>query len=197
MFSAAETPDFTLQGDGLDQLHPAWSLYGQAWPFLRRRRCNMTYDLHEHTKCETDLKGAIDKLETALLTPALSGEVVAWITQVQDSADDLDELLLPCMERLHSDFTEIAKADNELLSRVEQMIAGEKDLLQMHEEFRRNLHMLATKAPTVFSDEAKVNDERIKVEQQGTKLLTELKRLQAAASTWLQEAVFRDRGPVD
>ena len=37
----------------------------------------------------------------------------------------------------------------------------------------------------------------LKVEQQGTKLLTELKRLQAASSSWLQEAVFRDRGPVD
>lgn len=157
----------------------------------------MTHDVHEQNKCETDLKAVIDKLETALLTPALAGEVVMWITQVQDSADDLDELLLPCMERLHSDFTEIAKADNELLSRVEQMIAGEKELLQMHEEFRRTLQMLATKAPTVFSDEAKVNEERIKMEQQGTKLLTELKRLQAAASTWLQEAVYRDRGPVD
>ena len=141
----------------------------------------MTYDLHEHTKCETDLKGAIDKLETALLTPALSGEVVAWITQVQDSADDLDELLLPCLERLHSDFTEIAKADNELLSRVEQMI---------EDHFQAGSFL-------EFSDEAKINDERIKVEQQGTKLLTELKRLQAAASTWLQEAVYRDRGPVD
>ena len=157
----------------------------------------MTHDVHEQNKCETDLKAAIDKLETALLTPALSGEVVGWITQVQDSADDVDELLKPCLERLHSDFTEIAKADNELLFRVEQMVAGEKELMQMHDEFRRNLHLLATKAPKVFSDEAKVNDERVKVEQQGTKLLTELKRLQAAASTWLQEAVYRDRGPVD
>lgn len=157
----------------------------------------MTHDLHEQNKCETDLKAAIDKLETALLTPALSGEVVGWITQVQDFADDLDELLKPCLERLHSDFTEIAKADNELLFRVEQMVAGEKELLQMHEEFRRNLHHLATKAPKVFSDEGKVNDERVKIEQQGTKLLTELKRLLAAASTWLQEAVYRDRGPVD
>lgn len=157
----------------------------------------MTPEVDQQYKCEGELKSAIDKLETALLTPAMAGELVTWITQVQDSADDLDELFKPCLERLHSDFTEIAKADNELFSRVEQMVAGEKDLLQMHDEFRRNLQLLATKAPKVFSDEAKVADERLKVEQQGTKLLTELKRLQAAASTWLQEAVFRDRGPVD
>lgn len=157
----------------------------------------MTQEFEHQNKCEGELKAAIDKLETALLTPPMAGEITTWITQVQDCADDMDELLKPCLERLHSDFTEIAKADNELLFRVEQMVAGEKDLLKMHDEFRRNLHLLATKAPKVFSDEAKVADERLRVEQQGTKLLIELKRLQAAASTWLQEAVYRDRGPVD
>lgn len=156
----------------------------------------MTQDLHS-TNCEVALKAAVDKLETALLTPVLAGELTTWITQVQDCTDDLEEVLRPCLERLHSDFTEIAKADNELLFRVEQMVEGEKSLLKMYDEFRRNLHLLATRAPKVFSDEAKVADERLKVEQQGTKLLTEFKRLQTAASTWLQEAVYRDRGPVD
>lgn len=157
----------------------------------------MTNDSDSQNKCEGELKAAIDKMETALLTPVLAGELVSWITQVQDSADDIDELLQPCLERIHSDFTEIAKSDNELLSRVEQMVGDEKELLKLHEEFRRDLQLLATKAPKVNSDEAKVADERLKVEQQGTHLLTELKRLQAKASTWLQEAVYRDRGPVD
>ncbi len=157
----------------------------------------MTHGFDLQNKCEGELKAAIDKLETALLTPVLAGELVSWVTQVQDSADDLDELVKPCLERLHSDFTEIAKSDNELLSRVQQMVACEQELLKQHEEFRRNLHLLATKAPKVFSDEAKVADERLKVERQGTAVLMELKRLQAAASTWLSEAVYRDRGPVD
>jgi hypothetical protein len=157
----------------------------------------MTHGFDLQNKCESELKGAIDKLETALLTPVLAGELLTWITQVQDTADDLDELVKPCLERLHSDFTEIAKSDNELLSRVQQMVKGEETLLKKHEEFRSNLQLLATKAPTVFSDEAKVADERLKVERQGMALLIELKRLQAAASTWLQEAVYRDRGPVD
>jgi hypothetical protein len=155
----------------------------------------MTQDLKHHT--EVDLKTHIDKLETALLTPVLSGEVVGWINAVQDAADDVAEQLTPFFERLHSDFTEIAKADNELLSHVQQMVECEQKLQQMHEEFRRNLHLLATKAPKVHSDEAKVADERLKVEQQGTTLIIELKRLQTAASTWLGEAVYRDRGPVD
>lgn len=144
------------------------------------------------------LKDAIDNLEKSLLSPVLSGEVVMWVTQVQDAADDLEELLPKFLEEvLHSDYSEIAKADNELLFRVQQMIEGEKELLQQKEEFRRNLHLLAAKAPTVGSDEGKVADERLRVEQQGTAMLTELKRLQNAGSTWLQEAVFRDRGPVD
>lgn len=157
----------------------------------------MTHGFDQQNKCEGELKAAIDKLETSLLSPVLSGELVAWVTQVQDSADDIDELLKPCLERLHSDFTEIAKSDNELLSRVQQMVKGEQELLQQHSEFRRDLHVLATKAPKVLSDEAKVADERLKVERLGVALLTELKRLQAAASTWLSEAVYRDRGPVD
>ena len=144
-----------------------------------------------------DLKTDIDKLENALLTPVLSGEMVGWIHTVQDAADDVAEQLTPFFERLHSDFTEIAKADNELLSHVQQMVECEEKLQKRHEDFRHNLHLLAERAPTVHSDEAKVADERLKVEREGTELLTELKRLQAAANAWLQEAVYRDRGPVD
>ncbi|WP_254513078.1 hypothetical protein [Anatilimnocola floriformis] len=155
----------------------------------------MTQDLKHQS--DVDLKSHVDKLETALLTPVLSGELVAWINAVQDTADDVAEQLSPFFEGLHSDFTEIAKSDNELLSHVQQMVECEQKLLQRHEDFRRNLHLLAEKASRVRSDEAKIGDERAKVERQGTELLTDLKRLQTAASTWLQEAVYRDRGPVD
>jgi len=157
----------------------------------------MSQELKQPITHDGELKSAIDRLENALLTPVLAGELVGWVNTVQVSADDVAEHLQPFFERLHSDFTEIAKADNELLYRVQQMVECEQQLRKQHEEFRRGLNHLAIRAPRVHSDEAKVADERLKVERQGTALLTELKRLQAAASTWLQEAVYRDRGPVD
>ena len=147
---------------------------------------------------ETELKEAIGRLESALLTPVIAGELVGWITTVQDAADDLDDQLRAFAEQiLHPQYKEIAKADNELLFRVQQLKEEEVKLLAAHEAFRRNLHLLAQRAPQVWEDEAKVADERALVEKQGMKLMTELKRQQLAVTTWLSEAVYRDRGPVD
>jgi chromosome segregation ATPase len=147
---------------------------------------------------ETDLKEAISKLESALLTPVIAGELLGWVTAVQDTADDLAEQFRAFADQvLHPQYKEIGKADNELLFRVQQLKEEEVKLLTAHEEFRRNLHLLAQRAPQVGEDEAKVADERAQVEKQGMKLMTELKRQQLAATTWLSEAVYRDRGPVD
>jgi hypothetical protein len=146
---------------------------------------------------ELQLKEIIDNLERALLTPVVAGELVGWVSTVQDAADDLDEAIHPFLKVLHAEYKEIAKSDSEMLSRVEQLMDGEKKMLSMLEEFRRDLHILATRAPEVYSDEAKAADERMKVEKQGIRLLTQIKRQQAGVSTWLAEAVYRDRGPVD
>lgn len=146
---------------------------------------------------EVQLKEVVEKLEHALLTPVLSGELTGWVTTVQDAADDLDEQIRPFLEVLHSEYKEIVKADNELMSKVEQLVADEKKFLLQLEEFRRDLHLLVERTPTVFSDEAKVAEERARVEKQGMKLLLQIKRQQMAVTTWLSEAVYRDRGPVD
>jgi hypothetical protein len=147
---------------------------------------------------ETELKESIAHLESALLTPVIAGELLGWITTVQDAADNLAEHFRAFAEQvLHPQYKEIAKADNELLSRVQQLKEEEVKLIAAHEAFRRSLHLLAQRAPQVFEDEAKVADERALVEKQGMKLMTELKRQQLAATTWLSEAVYRDRGPVD
>ena len=147
---------------------------------------------------EIDLKESIDRLERALLTPVLSGELISWVKTVQEAATCLDEMLLPYFKRvLHADYHEIAKSDNELLFRIEQMIAEEQKLVERKDNFRQLLGHLAERTQHVQSDEAKVADERLKLEQEGVELLTEIKRLQTAANTWLQEAVYRDRGPVD
>jgi len=153
----------------------------------------MMVNLHE-----SDLKDSIAKLESALLTPVIAGELISWVTTVQDAADDLEEHLRTFADQvLHPQYKEIAKADNEMLFRVQQLKEEEVKLLAAHEAFRRNLHLLAQRTPQVFEDEAKVADERALVEKQGMKLMTELKRQQLAATTWLAEAVYRDRGPVD
>ncbi|QDU31814.1 hypothetical protein ETAA8_69740 [Anatilimnocola aggregata] len=146
---------------------------------------------------EAQLKEVVEKLERSLLTPVISGELVSWVTTVQDGADELDEQIRPFLEVLHAEYKQIVKADSELMSRVEQLVAEEKKMLLALEAFRCDLHQLAERAPTVFSDEAKVADERKKVEKQGTDILIQIKRQQTAVATWLSEADYRDRGPVD
>jgi hypothetical protein len=110
---------------------------------------------------ELDLKESIDRLERALLTPVLSGEVVQWVKNVQEAAVCLDEAMQPFFNGvLHADYKEIAKSDNELLYRVEQMVAEERKLLERKDHFQQRLQHLADRAPHVHSDEAKVASRR-------------------------------------
>jgi hypothetical protein len=151
--------------------------------------------VNEH---ESHLKEAIDRLETALLTPVIAGELTGWVTTVQDAANELDKRFRTFSDQvLHPAYKEIAKADSELLFKVQQMKEGEQKLLEEYTTFRTSLAVLAKKAPEVFNDEAKAADERALVEKQGMKLMTEVKRQLTAVTTWLSEAVYRDRGPVD
>ncbi len=144
------------------------------------------------------LKDSMAKLETALITPLVSGELAAWVTTAQQASVDLGAELSQFTKMvLHTQYAEIGKMDAELLSKVEQMIGEDEKLLADFELFNNELGDLARRVPQVKNDEGKTNDQRSRVEQQGTSLILRIKKQQTAATTWLSEAFNRDRGVGD
>jgi len=150
------------------------------------------------TQCAAELNEALTQAETALLTPVVSGELETWARALQDGTQLLSERLPTYLKAvLHPQYAEIAKTDPELLSRVEQLIAEDQSLLVDQDSFRTEVDEFAKQASHIKKDEAQVAAQRTKLEQKGLALILRIKRQRAAADTWLAEANYRDRGPVD
>jgi hypothetical protein len=145
-----------------------------------------------------EINESLGRLETALLSPVASGELESWARAVQEAAAKLSEQLPTYLKSvMHPQYAEIAKSDPELLSRVEQLIAEDQNVLLEQDAFRSRASDFAQKAAQIKKDEAQVAAERTKLEQEGIALVLRIKRQRAAADTWLAEANYRDRGPVD
>jgi hypothetical protein len=147
---------------------------------------------------EQTLIDKIVKIESALLSPPIAGELTGWIQAVQDAATTLAVSLTTYQRTiLHEQYAEILKADPEMGAQVEKLIADDQQLLEHVAEFHERLHRLAEAAAHVAKDEGKLCEQRKRLEEQGIALLVSIKKHQAAATTWLSEAHFRDRGVGD
>jgi hypothetical protein len=152
----------------------------------------------EALRAGDELNEVLGKLETALLSPVVSGELESWARSVQEAAAALSQRLPAFLKSvLHPQYAEIAKNDAELLTRVEQMIAEDQNVLLEQDAFQRRASDFAARASQIKKDEAQIAADRAKVEQEGIALVLRIKRQRAAADTWLAEANYRDRGPVD
>ena len=150
------------------------------------------------TQSAAELNATLTKLETALLTPTVSGELESWARTVQESTLALSERLPTYLKTvLHPEYAEIARIDPELLSRVEQLIAEDHNLVLEQDAFRTRINDFVKRASHLKKDEAQGTAERNKIEQEGLDLIVRIKRQRTAADTWLAEANYRDRGPVD
>jgi hypothetical protein len=148
--------------------------------------------------CAAELNDALAQAETALLTPVVCGELQTWATTAQETTQLVAERLPAYLKYvLHPEYAEIAKTDPELLSRVEQLITEDQSLLVDQDAFRTEVNEFAKRTSNIKKDEAQVAAERSKLEQNGLALILRIKRQRAAADTWLAEAAYRDRGPVD
>jgi len=145
-----------------------------------------------------DLNQALAALETALLTPVVSGELESWVRTAEAATNKLSEKLPPYLKTvLHPQYAEIAKSNSELLARVQQLIEEDQNLILEQDAFRNRMSDFAKRASQIKKDEAQATSERTKMEQEGIALILRIKRQRAAADTWMTEAAYRDRGPVD
>jgi hypothetical protein len=140
----------------------------------------------------------MNRLEAALLSPAIAGELKTWLASVEEAAATFAvDWTRHLHTVVHVQYQEIAKSDPELSHCVEKMIATEEQLLQDLAHFHEELHALREQAEKVGWHENKLAGRRQHLEEKGTQLILQVKKQQLAAATWLTEAVFRDRGTKD
>lgn len=107
---------------------------------------------------EAELDNALSKLETALLSPVVAGELESWARTAQDAATLLAERLPTHLKFvLHPQYAEIAKSDAELLPKVEQLVAEDQKVALEQDAFRTRLNDFAKLASEIKKDEARIS----------------------------------------
>lgn len=141
------------------------------------------------------LQETMAKLETALLTPPIAGELLAWIRAVQEAAATFATDWACYVHSVqHVRYAEIAGNDPELLTSVQHMVEADQQLLEDFARFQEDLHELCCRAQKVDKHESKLAEHRQRLEDAGINIIVHIKKQQAAAATWLAEALYRDRG---
>jgi hypothetical protein len=147
---------------------------------------------------EQALDETLSKVEMALLSPVVSGELKSWVSNVQQAAATFAVDWTCFLNTVqHKQYAEIGENDAELLSRVQQMIQTERQLLEELARFHEKLHALSGRAADAQWQESPLAAEQQKVADAGIGLILQIKKQRAEAATWLSEAIYRDRGPVD
>lgn len=147
---------------------------------------------------EQKLQHGMSLLEGALLAPVVSGELTSWTHAVLEALNSFGPLWVQYVKTvLHPQYNEIAKTDNDLLRRVEQMIQEDQQLVAEFNDLQQRVEDLAKRAAEVQKHESKLAEDREKVEQAGIALVVRIKKQQSAAATWLYEAQYRERGAGD
>lgn len=151
-----------------------------------------------HSPAEQTLQDSMSRLEAALLAPVVSGELKSWTQSVAEALDAFGPNWVQYVKAvLHPQYTEIAKTDNDLLGRVEQMIQEDHQLVEEFNELQSRVDELAKRADEVQKHESKAAEDREQVERAGIALVVRIKKQQAAAATWMYEAQYRERGAGD
>ena len=147
---------------------------------------------------EQALDAELKRLETALVTPLVPGELDRWVGEAQQAASAVQSALEKfTKDILHAQYAEIGKSDPELLPRVEALIEEDQQLLADLQKVRAALAEIVTRLPEARKDEKLIQPEIGQAEKVGTRFVVRVRKQMIAAGTWLDEALFRDRGPVD
>ena len=114
---------------------------------------------------EKALQHAMLRLEAALLAPVVSGELRPWTETVRESLMSFGPTWIEYVNGVvHLQYKQIAKTDANLLSRVDQMIQEDRQLLTDFAQFENNVKDLAVRASQVQKNEGKAADNRLQVE---------------------------------
>lgn len=147
---------------------------------------------------EERLKVALDDLTAAMSAPVLSGELVEWFDTALGAAEALEQALVEQVSEIHPPiFKQISAEDQEMLSLVERLERTDEALLNDMRKFKEDLRHYRKAAERLEPKETFLQEPLGDLGDQWLRLFEGINKQEAGISTWLQEALQRDRGPVD
>jgi hypothetical protein len=150
------------------------------------------------TDPECELRVALERLETALATPIVGGELVAWIKDVQKAWHEASAQIHYHTKHVHArQFSQISNEDPELIPQTEKLRAVDAEIETDREELNRLLQRLAEHAPKFEPDEEKIREHVDGLADAGTAFINRVRKQEVAMRTWFVEAFNRDRGVAD
>jgi hypothetical protein len=144
------------------------------------------------------LTDPLRRLETALDTPPVPGELRAWATTLRQTFDETTREILRQIDTVHpAQFQEIDDQNPELLARVEHL----RDEDRKNQDYCRSLAAqfaeLEANAIRAGADEKQVIDQQQKLVDEGLRFVMNVRRQETAIRTWTEEAFDRDTGVGD
>jgi hypothetical protein len=152
----------------------------------------------DQTDPEAALKTALITLESCLLTPIVSGELVGWIGEVRKSWADVASQTHEHAKRLHpQQYEQIAIEDPELLPKTEDLKVEDDAIDIDRNEFDRLVCRIAEHAQQFEPNEERITDHTTALVADGIKFIIRVRKQEQVLQTWFVEAFLRDRGVAD
>lgn len=151
-----------------------------------------------HPDPKAELLITLEAWETALDTPVVSGELQAWMEQVQSAWQDVASKVEQHAGELHPrQLKQIADQDPELIPQVEKLKAEDEEIQKDRESLERRLSTLAEHAPDFEPNEEKIKQHVEALAKHGISFVNRVRKQEVALDTWFMEAFQRDRGVAD
>jgi hypothetical protein len=144
------------------------------------------------------LTSSLAQLETALLTPIVSGELEPWVAAMQRALSQAMVALRHQLDVVHpAQLAEIGRRDPEMLPRVEQLREQDQQVRDAVAQLQERSSTLDSRAERVGSDEARVRDHLPAFIELGLATILQVRKQETTVRTWFVESFQRDKGVVD
>lgn len=138
------------------------------------------------------------RLETALGTPPVPGELRTWATTLRKTFDETTRDILQQIDTVHpAQFQEIEDTNSELLARVEGLREEDRKNRDTCRSLAVQFAELEASAVRAGADEKQVIEQQQKLLEEGLRFVMNVRRQETAIRTWTEEAFDRDSGMGD
>jgi hypothetical protein len=147
---------------------------------------------------EAAFKTALDEFERSLVRPIISGELPAWVQEVQEAWREAAGQIHYQIKHLHPrQYEEIAQQDPELLPRIDLLKIEDTGIEEQREKINQSVVRIAEHVPKLEPDEEKAQKYTKTLVDDGLAFVARIRKQVVAVQTWYIEAFNRDRGAVD
>lgn len=149
--------------------------------------------------CDTSpLEGALRRLEIALETPVIPGEMADWCMEAVKACREVGGEFDVTVEGRHKGLLqEMMNYDPEQAPRIQQLKETDEELRERTNKFEHRLCKLCNATELAGADEVRVLDQVEETIKIGLELVIDFRKQELAISTWHGEALKRDRGVAD